>query len=393
MDKFTLIEDKFGLIDKQLISSKQIKISSNCGISKLNSIAKTAILTVLAGYWEKEKITVLDNINLKKIINIDNFVNLNLNFKGKAPRYFNANITYQKLPNVTKKHTSILTDKNSFVGYDNILLLSGGIDSVAGLLYLLSRNRKVLPLWIDFGQKNRVSEKKTINLIKRKLNIWVLIIKIDLKKYVYSGWSRWKQGIIPSRNFLFVALASLLISQDKTKIWLCASKGEINSKHNDKSLLFYQTISKMLSKYTKKKIRVWTPFYKYNKAEIIYYWKNFWGSKYKIYPQNATTCYLGNNCGLCSACYYRFINMLTANTKDIQYKNNPFFDKGRIIANYYLPNFKKWGKIRKLDFLIALSKNKNDLTPETKVFFQKHYKIYYNEIKKRIKLIKKVKIN
>lgn len=85
--------------------------------------------------------------------------------------------------------------------------------------------------------------------------------------------------------------------------------------------------------------------------------------------------------------------MLTANTKDIQYKNNPFFDKGRIIANYYLPNFKKWGKIRKLDFLIALSKNKNDLTPETKVFFQKHYKIYYNEIKKRIKLIKKVKIN
>jgi hypothetical protein len=61
--------------------------------------------------------------------------------------------------------------------------------------------------------------------------------------------------------------------QKNFKIYLCASRGEINSSHNDKSRKFYKIISGLLSLYTHKKIRVWTPFYKYNKAEIIAIWQ------------------------------------------------------------------------------------------------------------------------
>jgi 7-cyano-7-deazaguanine synthase in queuosine biosynthesis len=407
LNEFTLINEEIGIIGNKLISTKKIKLASNFGVNKLNTIVKIALLTVLAGYNEENKIVVFSNENLNNLIDIDidNFANLNLNFKDKAPKIFDVNITYQK---IKKQFDSMVLESSSdmflnnnhvlnslLTSYDNILLLSGGIDSLAGLLYLLSKKEKVLPFWIDFGQKNRVSENKVINLVKNKLKIPVLIFKVDLKDYINIGWTRWKNGIIPGRNFLFVALASLFIIKSPLKnfkIWLCASRGEINYKHNDKSLFFYKTISKLLSLYAKKNIKVWTPFYKFNKAEIIYYWDKKWYSKYKISFRDATTCYLGNNCGLCSACCYRYINMLVAGIKDVYYKNNPLKDKSRIIRDYYIPNFKKWGKIRKIDFLIALLKNKKILPKEIKIFLEKQFKIYYIDIKRRLRSIKRVKI-
>ncbi len=401
LNKFTLIKEIIGSVDKEIISTRKLKISSNFGVSELNSIVKTALLTVLAGYKEKDEIVVFDKDNLNKLIDINNFVNLNLNFQSKAPKFFNVKVTYQNRSSksLNKKHSqdmslNILTPQ--LIKYNNILLLSGGIDSVGGLLYLISKNERVLPFWVDFGQKNKITEKKVIKLVQYKLNIPILIVKVDLKNYINKGWTRWKQGIIPGRNFLFIALTSLFITsspQKNFKIWLCASKGEINSKHNDKSLIFYKTVSKLISLYTKKRVNVWTPFYKFNKAEIIHYWYKKWYPRYKISPTDATTCYLGKNCGLCSACYYRYINMSVAGIKDVQYKNNPFKDKGKVIRDYYIPNFKKWGRIRKIDFLIALLKNRKILSPEIKKFLEEQSEFYYKDLKSRLKFIKEVKIN
>lgn len=403
LNKFILIKDKVGLVGKEIISTDKLKIVSNFGVFKLNSVVKTALLTVLAGYKEKDEIVVFDKDDLNCLIDIDNFVNLNLNFQGKTPKLFNVDVTYKDISSklmFRKQYQNIFLADDLLTAkltqYNNILLLSGGIDSLGGLLYLLSKNEQVLPFWVDFGQKNRISEKKVINLVQHKLNIPILIVKVDLKDYINRGWTRWKQGIIPGRNFLFIALTSLFImlSQQKNfKIWLCASRGEINLKHNDKSLIFYKTISKLLSLYTKKNVRVWTPFYKFNKAEIIYYWDKKWYPKYKISPINATTCYFGKNCGLCSACYYRYINMSVAGVKDVLYRHNPLKDNGRIIRDYYIPNFKKWGKIRKIDFLIALLKNRKILPLEIKKFLEGQSKFYSKDIKRRFKSIKEVKIN
>jgi len=387
--KITFIKDVIGFVGDELFTTDNIKIATNFGASKLNSIVKTAILSVLAGYKEKDNITVFDNIDLRKLIDIKEFINLNLNFKNKAPRQYDINITYKKIAREKNKNRDIINNKLNY--YNSILLLSGGIDSVGGLLYCLSKNEKILPIWIDFGQKNRNSEKKVIKLIEKKLNIPILIIYIDLKDYVNKGWRHWRRGIIPARNFLFLALVSLfiLMSAQKTfNIYLCASRGEINSSHNDKSRKFYKIISNLLSLFNQKKIRVWTPFYKYNKAEIIAIWQKKWYPKYGISIKDTLSCYLGNNCGLCSACYYRCINAVAAGVEDVVYKNNPFIDKGKIIKDYYILNFNKWGEIRKIDFLIALLRNKRYLSKEIKQFLKDNLKNYRKKIKKRIKKLR-----
>jgi 7-cyano-7-deazaguanine synthase in queuosine biosynthesis len=389
--KFTFIKDVIGFVDDELFTTDNIKIATNFGASKLNSVVKTAILSVLAGYKEKDNIIVFDNIDLRKLIDIKEFINLNLNFKNKAPRQYDINITYKKITKEKDKNRDIINNKLNY--YNSILLLSGGIDSVGGLLYCLSRKEKILPIWIDFGQKNRKSEKKVIKLIEKKLNIPILIIYIDLKDYVNKGWRHWKRGIIPARNFLFLALSSLFISMSRQKtfkVYLCASRGEINSNHNDKSRKFYKIISKLLSLCTHKDIKVWTPFYKYNKAEIIAIWQKKWHPKYRISVKDTLTCYLGNNCGLCSACYYRCINAVAVGVEDVIYKNNPFSDKGKIIRDYYISNFNKWGEIRKIDFLIALLRNKRYLSKEINQFLKDNLKNYRKKIKKRIKKLREI---
>ena len=70
---------------------------------------------------------------------------------------------------------------------------------------------------MDFGQKNRVSEKKAINKILRKLNLNLLEAKIDLEDYVNAGWDKWKMGIVPARNFLIISFAALFVSTTKNK--------------------------------------------------------------------------------------------------------------------------------------------------------------------------------
>ena len=331
-----------------------------------------------------------------KLINIKQFAELNLNFEKASPRHFDLSINYtQRIKQRTVKTKPILRNIN-LDNYDSLLLLSGGIDSVGGLLRCRSNGVNVLPMWVDFGQKNQISERKIIQKIEKKLGIPILKIRIDLKNYVNKGWVRWKYGIIPCRNFLFVTLAGLFVAinqQKEIKIYLCASRGEINSNHNDESLNFYRTVSKLLSLYHKKIIKVWTPFYGYNKTEIIKYWEKKWYPKYNISVRDATTCFLGNNCGSCSACYYRRISTSVANVKDKGYKNSPFKDKGRIIRDYYIPGFKNWGKIRKIDFLIALAKNRSILPLEAKKFLKKHISWYNKEKGERLNSLEKINIS
>jgi hypothetical protein len=115
-----------------------------------------------------------------------------------------------------------------------------------------------------------------------------------------------------------------------------------------------------------------------------------WYPKYGISIKDTSTCYLGNNCGLCSACYYRCINAVAAGVEDVVYKNNPFRDKGKIIRDYYILNFNKWGEIRKIDFLIALLRNKRFLPKEIKQFLKDGLKKYCKKIKERIQSLKDI---
>lgn len=374
---------KIGQIGKQEFESSQLGLQdySKLGFS-LDSVVKTAILTTLAGYLEKNTIKVYGSSYSEKKY-LESFLSYVLNDKRAAPRNFNLKINYQD-----KEIQS--SDKVNDI--DCLLSFSGGADSTAGLLYALDKGYKVLPVWIGFGQKNENQELKTVKRICKKLSIKPLIIKIDMEEYVNSGWSRWKLGIIPARNLLFASISASIISSSTKKnptIYICAHKEEITPTNTDKSSRFYKTTTKLFSNAYNRKITVTTPFAKYTKPEIISYWSRFWIDKYKVTPHDTVSCYYGNNCGNCKACINRAIAFSCAGMKPEQFEQNPFTDSKNLIQSAYIDRFEELDIDRRVDFIYTLKENLAYLPKSIQDFININYPKYKKQIdKNRTDLLK-----
>lgn len=351
----------------------------------IDDSVKLAILTVLAGYLEKDKIYVNGN----KFINpkfLNRFLSFILNDKRAAPRTFKLDINFD-----SNNKAHLPKESNE---YDLVLSFSGGVDSTAGLLYALDKKLKVKPVYIAFGQKNEKQEIVYVKRILKKLNIKPQIVKVDINKYIDQDWKRWKLGIIPARNYLFASIASSILSHSKSKkhlIWVCAHKEEINPIHTDKSLRFFKSASKIFSTKYGKKITLETPFIDITKPEIVAYWHKNWERKYGLSVNETVSCYFGNNCGVCKACINRAVVFGCAGIKIENYKVNPFLDTKKLIQTSYIDSFGSLYTERKLDFLYALNEQKDILPNKLRSFLDSNYKNYEKRIVKRIKNIRKIK--
>ncbi len=342
---------------------------------------KWASLLTLAGYKESNEIS-LNGGNIFNPKELDEFGSFILNDSRAAPMNFTLKTKYLVKHNLHKKTLSPSQT------YDSVLSFSGGIDSTAGLLLELEKNIKTLPVWVGFGQKNESDELKVINHISSKIGIEVKKIHLNFKDYVDNGWSRWKLGIIPARNYLFASIAANILDRSTKnsggRILICAHKEEITPINTDKSQRFFETSSRIFSKFYQKKILVETPFRWYTKPEIVSIWHRKWEKKYNIKPQDTVSCYYGNNCGVCKACINRAIAFTCANVDTENFLVNPFKDKDSIIKNSYLGRFEVLEKERKLDFLYAL-KNNYKITPTyIKQFVDENFDKYKKDIENRI---------
>lgn len=353
---------------------------------------KVALLTTVAGYLKEDEINIEGFVNYD-ISSLNDFMSFLLNDKRAAPRKFNLNFSFSK-----KSSQNIqLPSKSQVEKHDEECLISfsAGVDSTAALMTALDKNLKVKLMWIDFGQKNALVEKKKVIKICQKFKVKPIVLKIDLAKFVEEGWNEWKHGIIPARNFLFISFAAFYLLSSKTKIkriWLSAHKGEISATNTDKSIRFFKTSSKMFSQVFNQKFIVETPFFKYSKVEILSHWKKHWLEKYKLHPSETTSCYLGNSCGICKACVNRSMNFLIAGLKPEKFIVNPMADKARIIRDGYIKRFDTLLPERKVDFLISFKKAYAVLPKSIKEFYQKESKKYRGAMVQREKEIEKVVI-
>lgn len=350
---------------------------------QIDEVVGNALLLTLAGYLEKDDITINGEqyFNKKRL---EQFFSYILNDKRAAPRKYDLQLDFSN-----KKQDAISAKKNN---YKYIISFSGGVDSSAGLLYALDKGYSVQPVWIGFGQKNEKDELEVINRICKKLKTKPTIIKINLKKYVDEGWNRWKMGIIPGRNYIFASIAASmanLSSSDKNTIYICAHKEEINPVNTDKSKRFYNTCTEVFTESYKKDIKLTTPFFDATKPEIIYYWIKNWEKKYGISPEDTVSCYHGTNCGTCKACINRAVAFACSGLPAEGYKHNPFEDTEHIIQEGYIDRFGTLKPERKLDFLFALNFNKNSLPTNLRKFVDKNYKKYSKKIIDRQKTIRK----
>lgn len=377
---------KIGFICQKEINSLDLKIAGT-HYFELNSIVKNALLITLAGYLEKDNI-IVSGEKYYQPEKLSRFFSYVLNDKRAAPRKFKVKIRFIK-----DLFESPPVIKNNF---DYIIAFSGGIDSTAGILYALDRGYVVKPIWLGFGQKNESHELKVIKKICTQLNLDPLIIKIDLKKYVDEGWSRWKMGIIPARNYLFAAIASSIAARSTKKkviIYICAHKEEIYPESTDKSHRFFDTSTAIFREAYQKNINVTTPFYGFTKPEIISYWVHHWKKKYKFSPHDTSSCYFGNNCGVCKACINRAIAFSCAGIDTENFRVNPFLDTNKTIQTDYLRRFDSLILERKLDFLYALNKNKKLLPKSIKDFLHVKLPVFTKRIRQRQEKIANVNID
>jgi len=333
----------------------------------LDSFSKLAILGIISGYLKSDIIKVSDlfsrDIDLKKL---GKFLSYIVNHPNYAPITFN----YKIIINQNFKQKTFKKEKRNF---DTILCFSGGIDSTAGLLYCLDNNIKVLPIWINFGQKNLEYERKSVKKILKKLEIQGLELEVNLHDYVEKGWSDWGY-IVPGRNFLFVCLANALFrlsTLKKATIYICPNSDEMSKwKCRDKSTYFLDNCSSIFSKDTNKNITVTTPFANLSKAEILVMWKKKWEKKFGISPLDTSTCYYEKKCGRCRACLQRtYLLAITGYEVDKDLAVHPFTDPDKYIKNKFIPDIN----------VGALSKNK---TIDFHIGLEKFYEISPNYLKK-----------
>lgn len=373
-------------------SAKDFWVDSDLiGIDKeylVNNFVKLAVLSVLAGYKKSDCIYVDDcfeNVDLRKL---GFFISYILNH-DIAPRRYDIKINDNK--------GAIKKKKIKLNNYDSILCFSGGIDSTAGLLYALSKKQNVLPMWVDFGQRNNIPEYEAAKKVLSKIKIPFVKVKIDLNKFILDGWKDW-DFIIPARNFLFLSLANAYLQNSrkgKGNIYLCAHKDEMGYfKNRDKSRYFFEASSNFFS-YNKKEIIAATPFESYSKSEIISYWRQNWENKFNISPHDTTTCYYENGCGKCEACLKRAIYLIAGGYKiNSKFKINPLKDSSKLMAKKWIPNIKsnKISRSNKLDFLIAIEENIDIVPIMVREFFKELPNQTLNAISKRRKEIEYIKL-
>lgn len=358
-------------------NKKKISVDSSAlGLDNifLNNFTKLAILTILAGYNKSNDININDHFSDKiDIKKLNSFLSYILNHKI-APMKFHIKLKQNKRAPLGIKERLKL-NMGSLRETGAVLSFSGGLDSTAGLLYALDRKLKVLPIWVDFGQRNNSAEAKAVKSISQKLKIKPLVLKIDLKKDILNGWKDW-DFIVPGRNFLFLSLANSVLKfseVSKRVIYLCAHKDEMGFiKNRDKSQYFFTKSSNFFSSELGQEVKAGSPFSAYSKSEIISYWRRNWEKKYRISPADTITCYYNGHCGKCEACLKRAVYLLAGGYNSVRKaKINPLTDPAGIIKNNWLPRIKKGKMARnnRLDFIIAVGKSLSIVPSYLRVFY------------------------
>jgi len=192
-----------------------------------------------------------------------------------------------------QKKTSKNTIKNIVSSQSSssqvLVLLSGGLDSLACLNYYLDRNYSTIALFVDYNQASRKQESKAVKKICGHYKI--PLITVDIK-----GINKTENGYIQGRNafLLYTALLKFNLPKGIISIGIHAS-----SDYSDCSKFFISRIQETFDIYTQGRIRIDAPFVNWSKGEIWQYSKDN-----NIPVDLAYSCELGlkQPCGICLSC-------------------------------------------------------------------------------------------
>lgn len=170
-----------------------------------------------------------------------------------------------------------------------LVLLSGGIDSMACAHFLLRQDFAVGALHIDYGQLARRFEAQAASSVAANLNIPVSVVSLHLPLIHTIGEVR-------GRNGLF-AMAALAASEQKTSV--IATGIHSGTTYYDCSPPFVERMDAVIQEYTSGHTRYFCPFLNWSKSDIYDYCV-----QHRLNIQLTYSCESGTDpvCGICASC-------------------------------------------------------------------------------------------
>lgn len=196
--------------------------------------------------------------------------------------------------------------------YDSLLLASGGLDSTVLAYKLLSEGKKVLPVFLKYGQHFADTEYNTLlDVLPPSLLPHVKVINIeDIYKHSHSRMIKepnlWLDEVkaddlyLPYRNLLFLSIASSLAQTLGAKEVYSAFINSNHAKEIDCSKEFFDKLSEILTEYGSIDIKM--PFRDLSKADVIELGISLDVPIVKTYSCQASS---KTPCGVCPNCVDR----------------------------------------------------------------------------------------
>lgn len=178
------------------------------------------------------------------------------------------------------------------VGKSVIVLFSGGIDSAACICYYLSQKFKVIPVYINYGQKSYLMEITSAKKIASFYNL-------DLKELIFVNGCSYEKGEIQARNAFFLISTALSFPGYTGIISLGIHSG---TRYYDCSVSFITDMVRIFDGYFDGRVKIDAPFLNWSKKMIVDY------SIDNNVPTHLTySCENGTNppCGNCLSCLDR----------------------------------------------------------------------------------------
>jgi len=184
-----------------------------------------------------------------------------------------------------------------------ILLLSGGLDSVIAWFYL----KQPECMYVDLGHRYALNEMKAITLLHEKFDLFK---DMRFEKRLNLGDLEQPSAFIPLRNLFLASIGSLYADT----IWVIVQKGEMDL--SDRSKEFFEETSHLLTRLHGRKIEVKTPFAEWTKQDMVHWFLtspevSFTYEQRLEILRTSRSCYehVDGECGQCSACFRKWISL------------------------------------------------------------------------------------
>lgn len=182
----------------------------------------------------------------------------------------------------------------------SLVLLSGGIDS-ATALHLVSRRMRVLPLYIDYGQRASERERGAANAVCSDLGLKLETLELSEVGAAFRRGHVWQAHVpLPHRNLALLGLAFSYAADRRASQIIVAVNREDAVSQKSAAPVFIDAFRALMA--TLDEIRLVTPLIEWDKAEVIRQ-----GHTLGVDYAHTYSCLLGRErpCGACPQCEHR----------------------------------------------------------------------------------------